>query len=92
MQNKLYTIHFSHQHPMTDSQSVPKRRSQNPELVDFVNFTKLTKKLTNSQKSAKSWTREDLNSWKREELFYSLANINILPVLNPKHSSYWEEN
>jgi len=34
MQNKLYTIQFSH-HPMTDSQPVPKQQSQNPELTDF---------------------------------------------------------
>jgi len=43
MQNKLYTIQFSH-HPMTDLQPVPEQQSQNPELVDFANFTKLPKK------------------------------------------------
>jgi len=44
MQNKLYTIHFSH-HPMTDSQSVFEQLSWNPELLDFVNFAKLQKKI-----------------------------------------------
>jgi len=57
MQNKLNTIHFS-LHPMTDLQSVPKQRSQNPNHMDFVKFTKRL----NALKSSKSRTREDLNS------------------------------
>jgi len=43
LQNKLYTIQFSH-HPMTNSQPVPKQRSWNPEPVDFKNSANLLKK------------------------------------------------
>jgi len=43
MQNKLYTIQFSH-HLMTDSQPVTEQQSRNPEHKDFVNFTELPKK------------------------------------------------
>jgi len=43
MQNKPYTTQFSH-HLMTDSQSVPEQRLQNPELANFVNSAKLLKK------------------------------------------------
>ena len=42
MQNNLYTIQSSHL-PMTNVQSVPEQRSQNPEITDFVNFAKLKK-------------------------------------------------
>jgi len=42
MQNKLYKIQFSY-HPMTDLQPVPEQWSRNPELVDSVNFAKLSK-------------------------------------------------
>ena len=45
MQNKLYTIQFSH-HPITDLQSVPEKQSQNPELEDFASFAKLPQKTT----------------------------------------------
>jgi len=41
MQNKLYTIHFSH-HLMTDSQSVPEQQSWNIKLVNFAKFPKKT--------------------------------------------------
>jgi len=43
MQNKLYTIQFSH-HPMTDSQPVPEQKWRNLELADFVNFMEPPKK------------------------------------------------
>jgi len=43
MQNKLYTIQFSH-HPKTESRPVPKQRLWNPECEDFTNFTELSKK------------------------------------------------
>jgi len=49
MQNKLYTIQFSHL-LMTNSQSAPKQRSWNPELADFANFSKLSKKTKLPQK------------------------------------------
>jgi len=44
MQNKLYTIHFSHR-LMTDSQTVPEWWPWNPELVNFVNSIKFLKKI-----------------------------------------------
>ena len=43
MQNKLYTMPFSH-HPMTKSQSVPKQQLRKPELTLFANSAKLQKK------------------------------------------------
>jgi len=39
MQNKLYTIQFSH-HPMTDFQSVSKKQSWNLQIMDFAKFPK----------------------------------------------------
>jgi len=39
MQNKLYTIQFSH-HPTTNSQPVLKQQSQNTELTDFTELLK----------------------------------------------------
>jgi len=39
MQNKLYTIQFSH-HPMTDSVSVPKQPWRNAKLMNFATFEK----------------------------------------------------
>ena len=42
MQNKLYTIQFSH-HLTTSSQTVPKHQLWNPEHAAFANFTKFTK-------------------------------------------------
>jgi len=40
-QNKLSTVQFSHC-PTTNSQPVPKQRSQNPELTGFKNFAEQT--------------------------------------------------
>jgi len=51
LQNKLYTIQFSH-HLMTYSLSVPEQQSQNPKHMDFANVTKFqknTKLLENSE-------------------------------------------
>jgi len=61
VQNKLYTIQFSHL-PMTDSQLVPEQKSQNSEISNFANFATLMKKRLNSQKSSISWSRDP---WKR---------------------------
>jgi len=43
MQNKLYTIQFSH-HLMTELQPVPELRPWNPELADFAEKFQLPKK------------------------------------------------
>jgi len=56
MQNKLYTIQFSH-HPMTDSQSVPKQRWRNPERADLANFAELLKETELLEKSELSGKR-----------------------------------
>jgi len=42
MQNKLYTIQFSH-HLINNSVSVPKQQSQNLEFANFAKFLKKTK-------------------------------------------------
>jgi len=52
MQNKLYTIQFSH-HLMADSQPVPKQQSQNPEIVNFTKFPQKTELLEKFKLPAK---------------------------------------
>jgi len=50
MQNKLYTIQFSH-HPMIDLQSVPEKWSWKAKLTDFANSIKCLGEKTNFWRS-----------------------------------------
>jgi len=64
MQNKLYTIQFSH-HLMTDLQPVRKQQSWN--LKSWIlKISQNSQKRLNSQKCSDSQTRENSNPGKRE--------------------------
>ena len=50
MQNKLYTVRFSHR-STTNLQPVPEEQSWNLQITDFANFMKLLKKIELPEKS-----------------------------------------
>ena len=63
MQNKLYTIQFSH-HPMTNSQSVPEQWLWNPGTHEFCKFCKTPEKdQTPRRKKRKKEKKKKKKNW-----------------------------